>query len=474
MAQTILGRQEEKRELERLYQSGRPEFVAVYGRRRVGKTFLVRELFGQRLCFYHTGLSPSELDAGQLKEQQLREFHRSLIAWGGHPTSVPSDWFEAFDALRQLVLSRPRGQRKVLFIDEMPWMDTPRSGFVTALEHFWNGWAAGQAQVMLIVCGSATSWMANNLINNYGGLYNRLTAEIHLRPFTLAECEAYYKANLLMFDRYDQIQSYMVFGGVPYYLSLLQKGKSLAQNIDLLFFADNAKLRNEFTRLYRSLFRNADDCMTVIRLLARRREGYTRKEIAEATKLPYGGGLTATLRSLEESDLIVSYIPYHASQRQTTYRLTDFFSIFHLTFLDRHKTSNAHFWKDNVGGQQLTAWRGFSFEGVCFAHIDKIKQALGISGVQTEVSAWRGDEAQIDMIIDRQDRVVNLCEIKFCTDTFSIDRSYDAVLRRKHSCLETMNGKHKSIHITMLTTYGISQNEYSGRVQAQLTMDDLF
>lgn len=474
MAQAILGRQEEQRELERLYQSGRPEFVAVYGRRRVGKTFLVRELFDQRLCFYHTGLSPSELDEGLLKEQQLREFHRSLIAWGGHPTSIPTDWFEAFDALRQLIMSRPKGRRKVLFIDEMPWMDTPRSGFVTALEHFWNGWAAGQTQIMLIVCGSATSWMANNLINNYGGLYNRLTAEIHLRPFTLTECEAYYKANSLMFDRYDQVQSYMVFGGVPYYLSLLQKGKSLAQNIDMLFFADNAKLRQEFTRLYRSLFRNADDCMTIIRLLAKRREGYTRKEIAEATRLPYGGGLTATLRSLEESDLIVSYIPYGSSQRQTTYRLTDFFSIFHLSFLDRRKTSNAHFWTDNVAGQQLTAWRGFSFEGVCFAHIDKIKHALGISGVQTEVSAWHGEEAQIDMIIDRQDRVVNLCEIKFCTDTFSIDRSYDAVLRRKQSCLEAMNRKHKAIHLTMVTTYGIQQNEYAGRVQAQFTMDDLF
>lgn len=473
----IFGRKTVIQRLERLYSSKKAEFITVYGRRRVGKTFLVRELFAGRMCFYHTGISPVELSDEELQQRQLTAFYQTLNKSGAKMPSAPKDWFEAFEMLRIFIESLPKNKRQVVFIDEMPWMSTPRSGFITAFENFWNGYGAGNKNLMLIVCGSAASWMSENLINNYGGLYNRLTAQIHLHPFTLDECKEYYKSLKINIDKYSQIQSYMIFGGVPYYLSLFQKGDSLAQTIDRLFFAKDAELKEEFDRLYRSLFKNYADCIAIVQLLAKRRIGYTRKEIAEATKLPYGGGLTKTLKSLELSDFIVSYIPYGQSSRQTMYRLVDFFSIFYLTFVDGNKTSNPHFWSENQNSPKLTAWRGFSFEGVCFAHIDKIKSALGISGVNTEIASWKTknsvDGAQIDMLIDRADNVINLCEIKFYNGDFVIDKAYDRNLRNKIAAFTRETTTRKSIHLTLITTYGLAENEYFGNVQKVITMEDL-
>lgn len=256
MAQEIIGREPEIKEIEALYQTNKPVFAVVYGR-RVGKTFLIRELLGDKFAFYHTGLSPYELQGKKLKEQQLSNFYSSLIKYGSDIKRVPTDWLEAFDALISLLEKKDTKKRQVVFIDELPWMDTPRSGFITALEHFWNGWGAGKENLMLIVCGSATSWISDKLLNNKGGLFDRTTDEIKLRPFTLGECERFYQANHIVMSKFDQVQCYMATGGIPYYISMLQKGKSLAQNIDRLFFEPNAKLKLEFDRLYSSLFTNA-------------------------------------------------------------------------------------------------------------------------------------------------------------------------------------------------------------------------
>ena len=477
MKQNIIGRKREIQELEDLYNSGRPEFVVVYGRRRVGKTFLVRELLGDYFAFYHTGLSPAELNPSALKVQQLQAFHSSLVRYGDTHSDIPLNWLEAFDRLTQL-LENKKQKRLIVFIDELPWMDTDRSGFITALEHFWNGWAAGNSRIMLVACGSSTSWINDKLVNNHGGLYGRLTSEIKLSPFSLAECEEYFKHAGLVIDRYDQLQCYMIFGGVPFYLSLLKKGLSVAQNIDRLFFAPNGALRMEFARLFASVFTNVDDCMAIVKLLATKRMGFTRKEISEKLGLPYGGGLTNTLRTLIVSDFITPYVNYAHTERHTYYRLTDMFSLFYVYFMDKRHSSNSTFWQNNVSSPSLNAWRGFSFEAVAFQHIQQIKRALGVLAVQTEVSSWRSDRvvdgAQIDMVIDRADRVINLCEMKFCTDDFSVDASYDKELRHKMTVFAEETKSKSSLHMTLVTTYGLASSPYSGRFQNVIIMDDLF
>ena len=440
MAQEIIGREPEIKEIEALYQTNKPVFAVVYGRRRVGKTFLIRELLGDKFAFYHTGLSPYELQGKKLKEQQLSNFYSSLIKYGSDIKRVPTDWLEAFDALISLLEKKDTKKRQVVFIDELPWMDTPRSGFITALEHFWNGWGAGKENLMLIVCGSATSWISDKLLNNKGGLFDRTTDEIKLRPFTLGECERFYQANHIVMSKFDQVQCYMATGGIPYYISMLQKGKSLAQNIDRLFFEPNAKLKLEFDRLYSSLFTNAEDCKKIVRLLAKKQQGYTRKEIQVLTNLADGGGLSTTLKTLEVSDFITSYIKYDYPKREVYYRLTDFYSKFY--------------------------------------HLPQIKQALGISGVQTESSPWKSrkekDGAQIDLVIERADHICNICEMKFCEDDFSINASYDKNLRHKLSTFQEETRCKNALHLTLITTYGLKFNEYAGRIQKVITMDDLF
>lgn len=475
----IIGRKKEQEELNRLYHSGKAEFVVVYGRRRVGKTFLIREFFDSKLDFHHTGLSPLELEGSKLQEKQLQSFYFSLKRFGADVDRQPTDWLEAFEMLITLLEKKGKNKRLVLFIDEMPWMDTPRSGFITAFEHFWNGWAAGQSHLMLIVCGSATSWISDKLIQNKGGLYGRTTYEIHLSPFTLGECEEYFKHEHIVMDRYDLLQCYMIIGGIPYYLSYMQKGCSLAQNIDRLFFQKDGKLRQEFHRLYASLFSDPETYIKVIKFLGQKREGYTRAEIAQHTGVPYGGGLTKILKSLEVSDFITSYIYYGHSSRDVHYKLTDFYTLFYLRFIDRKDITNPRFWQDNQLSPSLNAWRGFSFEEVCFVHQDKIKQALGIASVHTEISPWRSsseaaEQTQIDMLIDRADRIVNVCEMKFTTSDFVIDRKCDAELRRKLDIFASETRCRKPLHPTLVTTYGLTQNEYSGRIQRVVTMDDLF
>lgn len=477
----IIGRTRERKQLESLYQSKQAEFVVVYGRRRVGKTYLVREHFAGRFSFAHTALSPFELQKDKkeyLLQQQLSAFGESLREYGDYHQESPKDWFQAFLWLKEMLQRQSKRRRLLVFIDELPWMDTPRSGFIAAFEHFWNGWGAGQHRLMLVVCGSAASWVNDHLLNNTGGLYGRTTREIHLSPFTLSESEQYFVSRGIVMDHYDLLQCHMILGGIPYYMSYFDKGKSLSQNIDQLFFSKGSKLQTEFERLFKSLFVDSEKYISIVKFLGKRREGYTRKEIVEATELSSGGGLTSILQSLEASDFIVKYIPFYGTARDTHYRLTDLFTLFYLYFIESRKALNATFWQDNQHSPSLHAWRGLAFEEVCYLHQDNIKRALGISGVQCEVLPWRckdkDDHTQIDMIIDRADRVVNVCEIKFSTGPFLIDKAYDADLRRKIQSLLIHTKMKKNPHLTFITTYGLKQNAYSGHVQSVVGMDELF
>ena len=477
----MTGRTREVFELTGLYNRDKAELVAIYGRRRVGKTYLVDETFKDRITFRHAGLSPVEESgqpAGNSLKKQLQAFYYSLLAHGMKKDHCPADWLEAFFMLEMYLQNVDDGSRQLIFLDELPWMDTAKSGFITAFEAFWNSWACFR-NVMVIVSGSATTWIRDKLINNHGGLYGRVTYEIKLEPFTLGECEELFRERSIRLSRYDIVQSYMIFGGIPYYLNYFQRGRSLAQNVDDLFFLKGAKLRQEFDRLFSSVFGNPDMMKAIVRALSKRNMGCTRKEIADTTGYTEGGTLTGALKALIASDFVIKYVPFGCGKRECYYKLTDPFCLFYLRFVANTTSIPDGFWQQNSSLQRIVSWRGFAFENVCFNHVAQIKTALGISGISSEQSAWTGtgkdkSGTQIDLIISRKDNVVNMCEIKFYSDVVTVDKKYDKLLRERRSLLQEAIPKRSMIHNTLITTYGIKENEYRWSFDTVITMDDLF
>jgi len=468
----MIGREAEKADLVRFFESEKSEFVVVFGRRRVGKTFLIREVFGTRFAFYHTGMANTEMDL------QLRNFNSSLQKYGNIPYPQVSNWLDAFEQMVHLLSNAKRKGKKVVFIDEMPWMDTPRSGFIQALEFFWNAWGSMQNDMLLIVCGSASSWIMNKLIKNHGGLHNRITQQIHLRPFNLGECEAYFQKNNIVINRHQIVENYMIFGGIPYYLSLIQKQFSMTQNIDNLCFVENGMLRYEFENLYASLFRNYENHVKIVEVLSKKAKGMTREEIIENTQFPNGGGLTKTLIELELCGFIRKYKAFEKKERQSLFQLTDFFTLFYFNFMSEKKFDDEHFWTNFIENARHRAWSGYAFEQVCLAHLPQIKRKLGIAGVLTNTASWRtserGNGAQIDLLIERNDKVINLCEIKYVQEQIVIDKKLDENLRNKRAAFKRETKTKKAIHLTMITTYGVKHNEYWGNIQSEVVMDDLF
>ena len=369
----IIGREEERRILLSLLESDKSEFVAVYGRRRVGKTYLVRETFNYQFAFQHTGTQDSNTKG------QLEEFANSMIAAGARKIKRPRNWSQAFFMLGQYLASLPEG-KKVVFIDELPWLDTPCSKFVSALDHFWNGWATARKDIILVVCGSATSWIINKIVMNYGGLHNRLTRQIYIEPFTLHECELYAEQRNLGMSRRNILETYMVLGGVPFYWDFLRKDLSWAQNIDRLFFRKNGEMRREFDALYSSLFRNPQPYINVVTALGTRKAGMTRNEIISELGEDHGGTLTRTLKDLEECDFIRSFASVGKVKKETIYQLIDNFTLFYFKFMVGNAVG-PDYWLQTVRKPVYSAWSGLAYERVCLQHIQQIKKALGISGI---------------------------------------------------------------------------------------------
>lgn len=468
----MIGREYERQILEDRLSSNKSEFVAVYGRRRVGKTFLIRHVFDKRLTFSMTGLSNATL------AQQLQNFHRTIIKqYPREKFKTVASWSEAFDQLCRVIV-KSKQKKKVVFIDELPWFDTAHSGFIAALEHFWNDWATKRRDVLLIVCGSAASWMINKLIHHRGGLHNRVTQRIKVEPFNLRECKALMTSKSVKLDDYQIIQLYMVLGGIPFYWDEIKRGQSAAQNIDRICFTSNGLLLTEFDSLYKSLFDKAERHESIVKALAKKGKGLTRDEIAVECGLRTGGGLTRLLTELEESGFIRRYVPFGKKSRNMLYQLCDFFSLFHLRFIHGHKSFDKGYWLKLVDSTKHRAWSGYAFEQVCMSHIPQIKSALGISGIQTECSSWRSSRskqgAQIDLLIDRRDHVINVCEMKFSIGFFGIDKKYNNELSNKLAAFKSETSTKKSVFLTMITTFGLQQNAYSGNVQNDLKMDALF
>lgn len=464
----MYGRDEQIKEFEEYMSSARSEFVVITGRRRIGKTFLVNEIFRDKFSFYYTGGHNLNM------QRQLQNFSSALQEYGRMALEPKlKNWFEAFKMLRHILEKDRKRHKKVVFFDEMPWIDTPKSDFIAALENFWNAWAAQRNDILLIATGSATSWMADKLYSNKGGLHNRVTHRIYLQPFSLSETEQYLQSVGCKWDRYQQVQAYMIFGGVPFYLSLISPKESLDYNIDKLFFNPNAQLRNEFDELYPALFAHSELYIKVIRALASRRDGMTRKEISEVTKLQ-GSTLSKILKNLCLCDFVIDYVQFAHSKQGTVYRLSDFYTLFYLYFVDKDNSKDIGRWSHISKSAKSIIWQGLTFELVCLTHIQQIKKALGIDGIETEVSTWRGEGMQIDMIIDRADRLINLCEIKFSKEPIAISKEYAEHVRLRSALFRQKTQTRKGLINTFITSYGVLQGKNSSVADNEIVINQLF
>ena len=471
----IAGRIEEMEIFELLLHSSTAEFLAITGRRRVGKTFLIRNYFKPNIVFDCSGLHE------QSQPLQLENFRDVLQSFQpkAKTIDVPQTWLQAFNLLKKYIGGIKSKGKKIIFLDELPWFETPRSGFKAALDNFWNNWCSLRDDIILIICGSAASWMVKNIINDRGGFHNRVTRQINLQPFTLAETKIFLKQNRVTLSDYDVLQLYMVLGGIPFYLKEVKPGKSVAQIIDGLFFQKNSIFQNEFDNLYASLFTNYRWHEQVVQALASKDRGLTRAEIISITKLSSGGGLSVVLDELEQSGFISVHIPFEKLKKETVYRLKDEYSLFYFKFLYKNKKTAG--WLQKAGQQPFKIWCGHAFENVCLKHTLQIKKALGISGIYTQEASWliRGTKtkagAQIDLLIDRADNCINICEIKFYNTAFEITKAYAAQLQQKIAVFEKNTKSRKNVFITMITTYGTVTNAHKlSVVTNDITMEALF
>ena len=467
----LIGRTDERLQLIDYLSSDRPEMIVVYGRRRVGKTFFINQVVGERACFSFTGMENSRM------QDQLLNFSISLRKVYSAATRTTS-WLMAFDQLADYIECLPEGPKIIIF-DELPWLDTPRAQFLSAFEHFWNSWASTRNDVKLIVCGSATSWMINKLLNNRGGLHNRVTHQIYIAPFVLSETKQYLAHHGFRYSDKEIAECYMIMGGIPYYYSLLSSEMSLAQNIDRLFFAAHGQLRYEFDNVYNSLFKHAKDYVLIIKTLAQRAQGLSRRQLLEITKLNNNSKFTLMLDELEKCGFVRTYLPFGNSKRDVLYQLVDAFSLFHLKFSEANHYQDTDFWTHSLNSGLYRAWSGYAFEMLCLNHLEQIKQALGIAQIQCRACSWvsRGSEgkrgAQIDLLIDRADQMVNVCEMKFSRVAYTITKSDDENFENKLDKLLTETRTRKSLMLTLITSFGLTDSKYNGHIQRTLSIADL-
>ena len=470
----IIGRKRERDELNQCILSKRPEFVAVYGRRRVGKTYLIKEFFNKQFAFYATGVSEKNTSG------QLRAFKDSLIEYGCPNKNIPKNWYEAFSRLRKLlsaddVRREVSTGKRIVFLDEVPWMDTARSDFKSALDFFWNSWASSEEDMLLIVCGSATSWIIDNLLEGTKGFHNRVTRRIRLLPFDLKECRDLLQHNGMEIPEDQIIDCYMAMGGVPFYLNMLDPRLSIAQNINELCFKEYGALYNEYDYLFYSLFKKPEKHMAILAALSSKEYGLTRNQLILIPAIGGGTALTKALKELEQCGFIRKYSNYTVKGREQYYQLVDPFVLFSLRFInDRNKSS----WMEFINTPQYNSWKGKAFEMVLFNHVTQIKTSLGINGVESVEYSWRSETsapgAQIDLLIDRNDGVINLCEAKYSCNEYEIKKDEYEKIKNRLAVFQNETGCRKSIHITLITVNGLKNNKYSGIAQNVISGEDLF
>lgn len=470
MAEEFIGRKKERQLLKEFLASNESEFLALYGRRRVGKTYLIEKTYAKEIVFAMIGLNKAT------KEMQLENFTNRMNAYLKKPSQIPTppkSWLKAFDILQTYLETLPSQKKKVIFIDELPWLATPKSDFLSALENFWNSWASKRKDIVLVVCGSAASWMISNVVRNKGGLHNRITKRIRLMPFNLAETKMYLNSRSVKLGLHDLLHLYMVMGGIPHYLKEAKKGRSAAQIIDEVCFTKDGLLRDEFNNLYGGLFNKPERYIEVIKALAKKPSGLTRSELIKAANLTTGGTTTKIFDSLEESGFIMKYLPFGKNAKQGIFKLSDPYSAFYLKFIANSRATGSGTWIKKSESASWKSWSGFAFERLCLAHVTQLKAALGIQGIYSEESSWRllgnskTDGAQVDLLIDRADNIINLCEIKFSKGAFLINKKYADTLQKKIGAFRLSTKTKKSIFLTFISTFGLVENQYSNSLVEQ-------
>ncbi len=485
MRHEIIGRKREQEILHKTLESQEPAFLAVYGRRRIGKTYLIKNFFkGKGLFFHLTGIQEAST------EIQLRNFSSEFsdVFLKGKECELPADWFAAFQLLRKEIENVPKNKKVIIFFDELPWLSSPKSMFLQALEHLWNRYLSDVSNIILVVCGSAASWMIDHVINNKGGLHGRVTREIRLLPFTLGETEEFLREKEIKLDRKQILELYMCFGGVAKYLSYVERGKSVPQLIGEICFSYDAPLISEFHKLFRSLFGQHEDHVSIIRELAKIRSGLSYQDLVKKTGLSTGGTFTKRIEELKQSGFIAEIPLFEEGEKSNKYVLIDEYSLFYLTWnagvsaLDL-QNRGPDYWIKQRNKQAWKVWTGYAFECLCLKHIEGIKGALGLAAVQTKTSKWKyvapkGSKtsgAEIDLVIDRADQCINLCEMKFYSEEFTVDKEYAEKLQKKREIFEKATKTKKATFTTLITTQGAKSNEhYNASVDNQLTMDALF
>lgn len=471
---TLIGRKEKVALLQETLKSRIPELIVVYGRRRVGKTFLIRQVYRKQIQFELSGLHNGKLS------DQLENFSIELSQrMKGKFITTPINWLEAFRLLVSYINSLKSKKKKVIFFDEFPWLVTPRSKFLMAFENFWNSYASKRTDLVVVICGSAASYMVSKIIKNKGGLHNRTTQSIRLLPFNLNETELFLKSKKIQYSRYDILQLYMAIGGIPYYLEKLKKGESVAQALDRLCFVKDGILTDEFNLVFASLFDNHKKHVSIVKVLANVRKGMTRNDLIKKSKITSGGTFTETMYELIESGFVTQYLPFGKKSKESFYRLTDEYSMFYLKFINNSKAHGVGTWNKMFNARSYISWSGFSFETVCLKHIQQIKNGLGIFGIHSENSSWTSKNitngAQIDLLIDRDDNIINLCEMKFSNSVFTITKRYAEEIKKKIDVFKRTTKSRKNVFVVMITTYGLYENKYYLEiVQNSLTMDCLF
>ena len=466
----VIGRHEAKSILDTAFKDDKASLVAVFGRRRIGKTYLIKTYMWDRMNFVYYGIHnvPNEV--------QLEKFTEALALQLNNKKAlaVPADWFAAFNLLGTLLLKK-RSKKLVIFLDEFPWMQTPKSNFLAAFENFWNSFAAARPNIMVVLCGSAASWMIQNVVRNKGGLHNRITHKIALQPFSLYETELFLKSRKVNLNYYQLIQLYMAFGGVPMYLEQVTAGQSTAQIIDAACFNKNGFLYNEFTDLYQALFDMADRHIKVIKALAGKPQGLIRNEIIKAAKLQSGGTASNLLEELSAGGFITPYIPFGKKIKDAIYKLTDEYSLFYIKFMEPNRTGGKGTWLRLSDTPAYKSWSGLAFESLCIKHLEAVEKAIGIHAIHTQASAWKNAAAQIDLVIDRRDQSINLCEMKFYNDSFTIDKKYAAALRQKATQFKLHTKTRKQLFWVLITPFNLHKNEHSiGLADTVVTGDQLF
>lgn len=476
----IIGRKEEINKLAQFLNSSKSEFIAIYGRRRVGKSYLVEEVYKDKIAFRAIGAFIKDKDERTYKQIQLDHFYESLID-SGMPEDAqrPTNWREAFRLLKKY-LEGLRTKRRVVFLDELPWLAGPQSSeMITELGYFWNSWADRQRNIVLVVCGSATSWMLDNVIRDYGGLHGRLTGTIRLLPFTLNECELYFKKHGFHLSRYEMAVSYMAFGGIPYYLDRMDREKNLSENIDDFFFKDD-KIHQEFKDVYTGLYATSERYVDVVKTLGTKFYGMTRRELADAIGIELGGTFSKILDNLHESGITREYPRYGKERVETVYQLKDFFSLFYMHFI-HGKGTGAGNWRTIQRTPTFYTWAGNTFEMLCIEHLEQIKEALRIATISRNY-CWsgkgpNGSAAQIDLVLEwKGERTDYLCEMKFSEHEFVIDKQYENELANKIDAFlaSKQHTKTHSVQLVMVTTEGVQRGVHSKDVNQQVTLDDLF